>query len=123
MDENRVLTFVVILRNKTGGHFQIDPNFVGSLYFMYSKLTLCMIRVSLDQKRLQLNCNPFWYKSKKEAKDQKSIQSSSKTETLKRDKNTRKHHTQKDQEASPIPAGEHKAAKNRQESMTDTKHK
>ena len=28
--ENRVLTFVVILRNKTGGSFQIDPTFVGS---------------------------------------------------------------------------------------------
>ena len=30
----RVLTFVVTLRNKTGDPFQIDPNFVGSLYFM-----------------------------------------------------------------------------------------
>ena len=123
MDENRVVTFVVILRNKTGGPFQIDPNFEGSLYFMFSKLTLYMIRVSLDQKRLQLSCNPFWYKSKKEAKYQKSIRSSTRTKTWERDKNTRKHNTQKDQEAGPFPAGENKAAKNRQESMTDTKHK
>ena len=28
--ENGVLTFVVILRNKTGGSFQIGPTFVGS---------------------------------------------------------------------------------------------
>ena len=35
-----------------------------------------MIRVSLDQTRLQLSCNPFWYKSKKEGKDQKPIRSS-----------------------------------------------
>ena len=28
--KNRVLTYVVILRNKTGGSFQIDPTFVGS---------------------------------------------------------------------------------------------
>ena len=40
-----------------------------------------MIRVSLDQKRLQLSCNPFWYKSKKEAKDQKPIQLSTRTKT------------------------------------------
>ena len=75
VSKNRVLTFVVVLRNKTGGPFQIDTNLVGSLYFMFSKLTLCMVRVSLDQKRLQLSCDPFWYKSKKEGKYQKSIQS------------------------------------------------
>ena len=45
-----------------------------------------MICVSLDQKRLQLSCNPFWYKSKKEAKDQKPIQLSTKTKTWERDK-------------------------------------
>ena len=43
--------------------------------------------------------------------------------TWKNDKNIRKHHTQKSQEVSPFPAGDHKAAKNRQESMTDKKHK
>ena len=33
---NRVLTCVVVLRNKTGGPFQIDTNLVGSLYFVFS---------------------------------------------------------------------------------------
>ena len=28
---------------------------------MFSKLTLCMISASLDQKRWQLFCNLFWY--------------------------------------------------------------
>ena len=45
----------------TGGPLQIDPNVVGSLYFVFSKLTLCTIRVSLDQKRWQVHSNPFWY--------------------------------------------------------------
>ena len=40
--------------------------------------------------------------------------------TWESNKNTRKHYTQ---ETSPFQAGDHKAAKNRQESMTDTKHK
>ena len=35
------------------------------------------------------------------------------------DKNTRKHHTQESQEVSPFPAGDHKAARNRQDIMTD----
>ena len=39
------------------------------------------------------------------------------------DKNTIKHHTQESQEVSPFPAGDHKAAMNRQESITNTKHK
>ena len=43
--------------------------------------------------------------------------------TWESDKNTRKHHTQESQEASPFPAGDHKAAMNRQDSTTDTKHK
>ena len=34
-----------------------------------------------------------------------------------------KHHTQENQEVSPFPAGDHKAAMNRQESMTNTKNK
>ena len=34
--------------------------------------------------------------------------------------NTRKHHKQESQEASPFPAGRHKAAMDRQDSMTDT---
>ena len=39
------------------------------------------------------------------------------------DKNTRKHHIQESQEASPFPAGDHNAAMNRQETMTNMKHK
>ena len=41
------------------------------------------------------------------------------------DKNTRKHHRQESQEVSPFPAGDHKAARNRQDSKTrqTTKHK
>ena len=34
-----------------------------------------------------------------------------------------KNHTQESQEASPFPTGDHKAAMNRQESMTNAKHK
>ena len=45
----------------TGGTLQIYPNNLGSLYFVFSKLTLCTIRVSLDQKRWQVHNNPFWY--------------------------------------------------------------
>ena len=36
---------------------------------------------------------------------------------------TRKHHIQEGQEVSPFPAGDHKTARNRQDSMTKTKHK
>ena len=39
------------------------------------------------------------------------------------DKNLRKFHIQDSQEVSPFPAGDHKAARNRQDSMTDMKHK
>ena len=38
------------------------------------------------------------------------------------DKYTRKHHTQESQVVSPFPAGDHKAAMNRQDSMTDMKY-
>ena len=34
---------------------------------------------------------------------------------------TRKHHKQESKEVSPFPAGDHKAARNRQDSMTDMK--
>ena len=40
-----------------------------------------------------------------------------------RDKNTRKQHIQESQEVSPFLAGAFKAAMNRQDSMTDMKHK
>ena len=42
--------------------------------------------------------------------------------TWESDNNTRKHNTQESQEISPFPAGDHKAAMNRQDSMKDTKH-
>ena len=43
--------------------------------------------------------------------------------TWESDKKTIKHDIQKSQVASPFPAGDHKAAMNRQESMTNTNHK
>ena len=43
--------------------------------------------------------------------------------TWESDKNTRKHHIQENQEVSPFPADDHKAALNKQESMANTKHK
>ena len=43
--------------------------------------------------------------------------------TWESDKNKIKHHTQESQAVSPIPAGDHKAAMNRQENMTNTKNK
>ena len=39
------------------------------------------------------------------------------------DYSTRKHHIQESQVASPFPAGGHKAAMDRHDSMKDTKHK
>ena len=39
------------------------------------------------------------------------------------DNNTRKHNVQESQDVSPFPACDHKAAMNRQESMTNTKYK
>ena len=60
--------------------------------------------------------------SKEEGKDQESIQSNILTQDtiLESDKNTRKHHTQESQAVSSFPAGDHKAARNRQHSMTKT---
>ena len=43
--------------------------------------------------------------------------------TWESENNTRKHRIQESQEISPFPAGDHKAAMNRQEIMTNTKHK
>ena len=56
---DRLEVCVSVLRNKTGDPFQIDPNFVGSPYFMVSKLTLCMIRVSLDKKNITATLQPL----------------------------------------------------------------
>ena len=60
------------------------------------------------------------YCSSKEGQDQESIQSSATPYPRHRigsDKNTRKRHTQESQEASPFPAGDHKAVMNRQDSI------
>ena len=43
--------------------------------------------------------------------------------TWQSDKNTIKHNKQESQEASPFPAGDQKAAIDRQESMTNMNHK
>ena len=43
--------------------------------------------------------------------------------TWESDKNSSKHHAQESQEASPCPAGGHKAVMNRHESMANTKYK
>ena len=43
--------------------------------------------------------------------------------TWESDKTTSKHHIQESQKVSPFSAGDHKDAMNRQDSMTDTKHK
>ena len=58
------------------------------------------------------------FKSKKEGKDQKMIQSSTTPDqdnTWKSKEITIKHHTQESQEVSPNPVGDHKATANRQE--------
>ena len=39
------------------------------------------------------------------------------------DKNTRKHHIQENQEVNPFPAGDHKAARNKQDCTADIKLK
>ena len=61
-------------------------------------------------------------KSKKDSKDQELIQSSTRDTKWKSNKiiiNI----TNKSQEVSPFPSGDHKAAMNRSESMTNTRHK
>ena len=63
---------------------------------------------------------------KEEGKNKESIQSSTTLtqDTIwERDKNTRKHYVQESQEASRFPAGDHKVARNRQDSMTKIKQK
>ena len=65
-------------------------------------------------------------RSKIEGKDQDLIQSSTTPDPkyhMESDKKTRKHLTQESQEASPLPAGDHKTARNRQDSITKAKHK
>ena len=71
-----------------------------------------------------------YYKSREEGKDQELIQG---IDTIKyhtwpatpyrKVAKTRKHNTQESQEVSPYPAGDHKAARNRQDSKTKTNMK
>ena len=59
-------------------------------------------------------------KSKKKAKIRNrynQVQHLTRDTLWESDKNTRKHHTQESKEASPFPAGDHKAASNRQDSI------
>ena len=60
-------------------------------------------------------------KNKEKGKDQELIQSNNTLEDniLESDKNTRQYHIQGSQEVGPFSAGGHKAAGNRQDSMTD----
>ena len=61
--------------------------------------------------------------SREEGKDQESIQSCTIPDG-KLTKNTSKQSTQESQEVSPFPAGDHKDARNRQDSIIiNTKHK
>ena len=64
-------------------------------------------------------------RSKEEGKELESIQTSTTPRTPHRTvtKQTRKHHIQESQEVSPFPADDHETALDRQDSMTDTKHK
>ena len=63
--------------------------------------------------------NQCMYPSKKGAKDQESIQSSTTPDTGYHMRKTQLNITNKSQEVSPFPAGDHKAAINRRESMTN----
>ena len=63
-----------------------------------------------------------WNKSKKGGKDQESIQSSTTPDSGKMTK-TQLNITNESQEVSSFPAGDHKAATNRRESMANTRYK
>ena len=60
--------------------------------------------------------------SMEEGKDQESNITPDPGHHMDKWKNTRKRHIQESKEVSPFPAGDHKDARNRQDSMTD-KHK
>ena len=81
----------------------------------------------ISVKQLELDC----YDSKKSCYSKKvkirnrynQVPHPTQSTTWESDENTRKHHIQESQEVSLFPAGDHRAAVNRQESMTNTKHK
>ena len=63
----------------------------------------------------------IFHKSRDKGKDRESMQSIPylmRNTNWKTGKNARKHSTQEEQEVSPFPAGDHKMARNRQDSKT-----
>ena len=78
---------------------------------------------------IKVNClytNRFLLRGVKGCKNQESLQSTTTPDPghhMGKSQNTKKHHIQDSQEVSPFLAGDHKAAMNRQESITKTKHK
>ena len=82
--------------------------------------------IAVDMGRKATKTNKLTCESKQGGKDQQSIQLSTTPDQghhMESYINARKHHTQESQEVSPFPADDNKAAMNRQESMTNTKHK
>ena len=66
----------------------------------------------------------FWLQVRKKAKIRKrynQLPNLTQVTTWESDKNTRKHHIQDSEEDSPFPAGGHKAAMNKHDSMTCNK--
>ena len=75
---------------------------------------------------LQLSSQIGALQSKYEGKYQESIQSGTTLNLghhMRKSQNTRKHHIQESPVISPFPTSDHKAAINRQESMTNMNHK
>ena len=88
--------------------------------------TLCRKLVCIVNCGISWSCSFTSLESKEEGNDQESIQSSTTLDPghhMGKRQSTRKHHIQENQEVSPFQAGDHKAAMNRQDSMTNTKHK
>ena len=94
---------------------------------------ISLLSVSLAN-RIHVSCSavPFYNAAKvrKKAKIRNrynQVPHRTRDTLLEIDKNTRTYHTQESQEVSLIPAGDHKAARNRQDSITltktNTKHK
>ena len=89
----------------------ISPNVNGRVLFICFRVTTSFH--SCKQHSLQVS---------KEAKIRNQYNQVPHLHPMESDKNAIKHHTQESQEVSPFPAGDRKAAMNRQESMTNSKH-
>ena len=89
------------------------------------KLCVCFMKLT----KIRIDCQQYFLSNMKVRKKAKIRNQYNQVLHLTQDtiwvsdKNTRKHHIQESQEVIPFPAGDHKAAMNRQDSMTDTKHK